>query len=1406
MKDNTIKDTIQEEFNLLAEEEKKQIKKKQPKPVVVSKKDGEGSKKEQADAEAGQELTQLKKEGDKSKISSWLLQRGTQLWERDQIGFYEPVNILDKSDPNYEKYVKVMKILKAKEDRGEEVNWNELPKINMRRDWIYKGTHPWLDEFDDLDEENLAYRADPEQIAILKSRYGWLQIGDSPPRIGTREALAQTPSTEVTVYGGDEEAATSRAVRGDPDNPCIKQGTCHWYEAPFRNINRWWHGQKQIGMGSHMDPTVSAVSWQDPDGKWHKVNVIDIEAAQASSLEWPGKQIFSEEEASRIANQIRKRGTRFGPSAKECGDPSESIAGCIQPWEKHLVQPSTPRHLNFRDILSAQKRWLETEEAKGMRADAPDPSPETVDKIKAAHDKAKRFPEAGTIEYGNWLPNLPLKYDTTWTKDNPWVLGAEGPQNPLRTYFEKHHHDVGATEIMTSLGMLPDFEEKMDDQVLELAAREGWDRSWDKLRGKKQKRLKGKLEKIKNRVLHGTDKQKKEFTEDIGKIQANIELQAVVAAAINDTAGPDGNYRLKSVFESGSDAVFEFFIAYAADPRVKESLTEQEINVLNNFAQTQQQLLETSKDLQDKYGETELAMIGNYLDTGKRWGKGMGGSYEPEKGFKGGKLLTVGDMIHLALLPTSWGLGGLAVSTFKAARFAGQAAKYGAFKTIVAGAEGFFKWRARGGHWPWWPIKNARIKYPEGGYRVVPPKQLPVPDSALQENLKRIIQEEYQQLLLEALPIIPKGTGGTTTSLANLRTALSKLGTQIPNVGHNILQNLSAIKDFNPGLMDSIKQYLTQQRVKTAPTGVEELPSTSTGSPHVLDYPWASKFDIGPRGAPHVEPHGVSTEYLGTREAPGEPANLAATEENLEDYIRTYLHLGAPPGTPYAASEPSAQLDLFPQWSGLPMQDFPAAEYVAPGIRDVLTSIIEDVRAGVVSPGDAVAHVMEYYPREAETFLRARTEPGFEQKVDAEARRRMQPGSGRQVELDTTPAERTARREFDKAVRQRINKLEGQLSPAPEAPAQELAVTSDDLGQQRRTYAAQYNEMAEKLQRTPEGRIAWYRTSAPRRTADLAATLGHEKGPKGHERISHDVEILYNDPGFYHEGMIPTNYGEIKRFMEEYGIPAFNELYGPIPGVNKIDDLMEAFIDMPGINPAGQEWITDLLTRKNRRANLRARAQGYGDPDYVSLESQIEPFDTLPGRQYSAQSRDRVINYIVAKQAEREYSDPRTLTDREKEQMQQDLGARAEFIYHDLAMRAELRELVRARTELESLQENKIKLLNIIKEERQKLLKEEKKHILVDMVLTYDKDFKFYGYVLNQIRAISGVTIARADESGVVDIYPDKKKVLLHLKFMPDRPLAQYLYYIKGELEKLKDMKGIKILSAHSAGIPSEIA
>ena len=461
MKDNTIKDTIQEEFNLLVEEEFKQIKKEPPKSVVVSKKDWEGSKKAQDDAEAGQELTQLKKEGDKSKISSWLLQRGTQLWERDQIGFYEPVNILDKSDPNYEKYVKVMKILKAKEDRGEEVNWNELPKINMRRDWIYKGTHPWLDEFDDLDEENLAYRADPEQIAILKSRYGWLQIGDSPPRIGTREALAQTPSTEVTVYGGDEEAATSRAVRGDPDNPCIKQGTCHWYEAPFRNINRWWHGQKQIGMGSHMDPTVSAVSWQDPDGKWHKVNVIDIEAAQASSLEWPGKQIFSEEEASRIANQIRKRGTRFGPSAKECGDPSESIAGCIQPWEKHLVQPSTPRHLNFRDILSAQKRWLETEEAKGMRADAPDPSPETVDKIKAAHDKAKRFPEAGTIEYGNWLPNLPLKYDTTWTKDNPWVLGAEGPQNPLRTYFEKHHHDVGATEIMTSLGMLPDFEENV---------------------------------------------------------------------------------------------------------------------------------------------------------------------------------------------------------------------------------------------------------------------------------------------------------------------------------------------------------------------------------------------------------------------------------------------------------------------------------------------------------------------------------------------------------------------------------------------------------------------------------------------------------------------------------------------------------------------------------------------------------------------------------------------------------------------------------------------------------------------------------------------------------------------------------------------------------------------------------
>ena len=42
-----------------------------------------------------------------------------------------------------------------------------------------------------------------------------------------------------------------------------------------------------------------------------------------------------------------------------------------------------------------------------------------------------------------------------------------------------------------------------------------------------------------------------------------------------------------------------------------------------------------------------------------------------------------------------------------------QGAARGAIKGATRGADKFRRWRQGGGHWPWYPIKNARIRYPE---------------------------------------------------------------------------------------------------------------------------------------------------------------------------------------------------------------------------------------------------------------------------------------------------------------------------------------------------------------------------------------------------------------------------------------------------------------------------------------------------------------------------------------------------------------------------------------------------------------------------------------------------------------------------------------------------------------------
>ena len=116
-------------------------------------------------------------------------------------------------------------------------------------------------------------------------------------------------------------------------------------------------------------------------------------------------------------------------------------------------------------------------------------------------------------------------------------------------------------------------------------------------------------------------------------------------------------------------------------------------------------------------------------------------------------------------------------------------------------------------------------------------------------------------------------------------------------------------------------------------------------------------------------------------------------------------------------------------------------------------------------------------------------------------------------------------------------------------------------------------------------------------------------------------------------------------------------------------------------------------------------------------------------------------------------------------------------------------------------------LQKIIKEERYKFLQEQQKDVLkIDMVLRYEKDFSFYGNVLNQIKAIKGITIARADEMGVVDVYPDKKQLILHLKFIPDRPILQYAHYLKNEFKHIRDSNGERILSVRLVGFPKKVS
>tara|TARA_R110000765_G_C18710504_1_gene582976 strand:- start:107 stop:460 length:354 start_codon:yes stop_codon:yes gene_type:complete len=96
-------------------------------------------------------------------------------------------------------------------------------------------------------------------------------------------------------------------------------------------------------------------------------------------------------------------------------------------------------------------------------------------------------------------------------------------------------------------------------------------------------------------------------------------------------------------------------------------------------------------------------------------------------------------------------------------------------------------------------------------------------------------------------------------------------------------------------------------------------------------------------------------------------------------------------------------------------------------------------------------------------------------------------------------------------------------------------------------------------------------------------------------------------------------------------------------------------------------------------------------------------------------------------------------------------------------------------------------------------------HFEVDVRLRYERTFALYGPVFNKIRAINGITIAKAEEDGVIDIQPNQKEVVMHLKFIPDRPLKEYGAYLKNALLKIKDEDEDRIINVKFIKFPHPI-
>jgi len=103
-----------------------------------------------------------------------------------------------------------------------------------------------------------------------------------------------------------------------------------------------------------------------------------------------------------------------------------------------------------------------------------------------------------------------------------------------------------------------------------------------------------------------------------------------------------------------------------------------------------------------------------------------------------------------------------------------------------------------------------------------------------------------------------------------------------------------------------------------------------------------------------------------------------------------------------------------------------------------------------------------------------------------------------------------------------------------------------------------------------------------------------------------------------------------------------------------------------------------------------------------------------------------------------------------------------------------------------------------------KFLYEGTAHYEMEVSLKIQADLQLYGAVFDQIRAIPGITIVKSS-ANVKNIPGGTKIASLNIKFlMTPGTGAEYLSFVKGRIEKIKDAEGDKVLGVRIVKVPEK--